>query len=236
MRLIKLLLALLVWAGLSLSAAAQNTSGVLGPDVKEDSRSIGYRIAFDLDTGEFAQRLHYQQAINRDLRWRAVIRTRETDSNDFDFDYVQAELLWQISPDGNRYRTGLRFDARLRDNDRPGQLGLNWANQWKFGDGWTTRLVGVSALQIGENRRTGISFGPRAQVSKKLDGGTKIGVDYFGSFGDSDKFAFKKTRQGMGPYVSTKLVGKTDITVGLLFGLTEAAPDTDLRLFLTQGF
>ena len=58
------------------SAFAQNTGGIFGPVVNEGHSSLQYRATVDPnnsagDTG-FAQRLHYQRAINTDFMWRVV--------------------------------------------------------------------------------------------------------------------------------------------------------------------
>lgn len=220
----------------ALPAMAQNTGGVFPPDVNEGHKSAQYRIAANLDTDRFAQRLHYQQAINGDFMWRIVGQTRETATSDFDFDFVQAELFWQISPDENKYRTGLRFDARLRNDDRSEQLGLNWINQWDLDGGWTARLIALTAVQIGDNSADGISLSPRAHLAKKLDNGLNVGVEYYGNLGSTDKFSLDNNAQTAGPFVSTKLTGKTSVVAGVQLGLNDAAPDADLRLWVTQGF
>jgi len=220
----------------ALPAMAQNTGGVFPPDVNEDHKSAQYRIAANLDNDRFAQRLHYQQAIDGDFMWRIVGQTRETAASDFDFDYVQAELFWQISPDENNYRTGLRFDARIRDDNRPNQIGVNWMHQWKFDGGWTARLVGLSALQIGDNSADGIFLSPRAHLSRKLESGVSLGLEYYGSFGSTENFSVNKTGQTAGPFVSTKLTGNTSLLAGIQLGLNDKAPDADLRLWITQGF
>lgn len=230
-----ILLALLILAASALSAAAQNTGGVFPPNVDEGHKSAQYRVAFNTDTNGFAQRLHYQQAINGDFMWRVIGQTRETDSSDVDFDFLQAELFWELSPENTDYRTGVRFDARLRDDNRPHQVGLNWMHQWKFSEGWTARLVGLSSVQFGDNNADGIFLAPRAHLSRKLDTVT-LGVEYYGNFGSTDEFTLSKTGQTAGPFISTKLTGKTSIMAGVQIGLNNAAPDTDLRLWLTQGF
>lgn len=215
---------------------AQNTGGVFPPDVNEGHKSAQYRTAYNLDNDQFAQRLHYQQAINGDFMWRIIGQTRETASSDFDFDFVQAELFWELSPEDTPYRTGVRFDARLRDDNRPNQLGLNWMHQWKFDGGWTARLVGLTALQLGQNSADGIFLSPRAHLSRKLDSGVSLGLEYYGSFGSTENFTISKTGQTVGPFVSTKLTGKTSVMAGVQLGLTDAAPDADLRLWIAQGF
>jgi len=232
-RLISILAIFLMSAGV---AQAQNTGGVLPPGFGPDHKSAQYRIAVDLDSGNFAQRVHYQQSLDSQRLWRVVLQTRETASSDFDFDFLQAELFWELTDPTAKYRSGVRFDARLRDDNRPGQFGLNWSNNWKLNDGWNARVVALSAIQVGENRSDGISLAPRAQLSKALEGGPTVGVEYFGSFGNTENFTISKAGQTVGPFVSTRLVGKTSIMAGVQFGLTDAAPDADLRLWLTQGF
>jgi len=116
----------------SVTAAAQNTGGVFPPSVDEGHKSLQYRSAYNLENDNFAQRLHYQQAINGDFMWRIVGQTRETESSDFDFDFLQAELFWELSPEDTDYRHGVRFDARLRDDNRPHQVGRKLRQYGRF--------------------------------------------------------------------------------------------------------
>ena len=218
------------------SAFAQNTGGVFPPGFGADHKSAQYRIAIDTDANRFNQRLHYQQSIDDHRLWRVLVQTRETATSDVDFDFVQAELFWEFTQPKEKYRTGIRFDARLRDDDRPGQVGVNWAHEWNFDDGWQARLVGLSSLQIGENRNDGISLQPRAHIAKALGSGPKLGIEYFGSLGNTENITISNARQTVGPFVSTKIAGKTTLYSGLQFGLTDVAPDTELRLWVTQGF
>ena len=231
-----LLYGILIFVLSALPAMAQNTGGIFPPDINEGHRSAQYRIAGNLDTNTFAHRLHYQQAVNGDVMWRLIGQTKETDRSDFDFDFVQAELFWQISPDEKAYRSALRFDVRLRDDNRPHHLGLNLSQQWDFALGWTARIVALSAVQFGDNNAKGISLSPRAHLSRKLDNGFNIGLEYYGNFGTTENFSVSKTGQAAGPFISTKIAEKTSVIAGVQFGLNDAAPNTDLRLWMTQGF
>jgi len=69
-----------------------------------------------------------------------------------------------------------------------------------------------------------------------LENGLSLGVEYFGNFGSTEDFTISRTGQTVGPFVSTKVAGKTSVMAGVQFGLNDAAPDADLRLWLTQGF
>ena len=114
----------------ALPAAGQNTSGVFSPVVDEGHRSMQYRSAYDSDTYGFAQRLHYQQSINDDLRWRIILQTRKNDDSRFDTDYVRGELLWQLADPRPGWQHALRFDARIRTEGRPAAVAVHWANQF----------------------------------------------------------------------------------------------------------
>ncbi len=233
---IRLFLPLLVTLLSFGTAIAQNTGGVFPPGFGGDHKSAQYRLAIDTDSDRFSQRLHYQQSIDDHRVWRVLVQTRETATSDVDFDFVQAELFWEFTQPKDKYRTGIRFDARLRDDNRPGQVGVNWMHQWNFDDGWRARLIGLSSLQIGENRSDGISLQPRAQIAKSLGSGLSVGAEYFGSLGNTENLTISNARQTVGPFVSTKIAGKTTLYTGVQFGVTDVAPNTELRLWVTQGF
>lgn len=237
----KIFTALIIAAGLALPAVAQNTSGVFGPTVSEGDRSVQYRVGIDIDglDGEaaIAQRVHYQHAINGNLRWRVVAQARKTDASDIDYDFFRGELLWQISPDDSKYQTGLRFDARFRDDNRAHQLGANWTNQWTFDNGWRARAIALTSVQYGKNPRDGIRAQTRFNVSKNLGDGASLGVEMFNIYGyTGDIPDFEDQSHSVGPFVSTKLTEDVSIFAGALFGITDASPDNELRLWVSRGF
>ena len=217
-------------------ALAQNTGGVFPPGFGANHESAQYRLSIDTDTNRFANRLHYQKSIDSKRLWRIVGQTRETDSSDVDFDFIAAELFWELGETSDTWRKGFRFDAILRNEGRPGQINVNYMNQWNLDNGWSARLIGLSSLQIGENRSDGIFIQPRAQLAKKLSTGPSIGVEYFGSLGSTEDINLKQNRQTVGPFISTKITGKTSILAGAQFGLNDAPSDPDLRLLVTRGF
>jgi len=230
------LLALLSLFFLTSTALAQNTSGVFPPGFGDNHESIQYRIAYNTETDDFANRLHYQKSIDEKRLWRVLVQTREGPDSDFDFDFFQAELFWELGNTKSKWRKALRFDGRLRDNDRPAQIGLNFPNQFSLGNGWSTRVIGLSNFQFGDNNQDGIGLAGRANIAKKLNSGPSLGIEYFGNYGTTQNFSVGKSGQTIGPFVSTKLTGKTSIFAGVQFGLTNTAANTDLRLWLTQGF
>ena len=223
------------------NAMAQNTGGVFPIQVNEGHRSLQYRAAIDPDNAQdefgFAQRLHYQQAINGDFMWRIVGQTQKTESSDFDFSFLQAELFWEMSDDEDQHKTGLRFDARLTDGDRAEQLGVNWVNQFNFDNGWHARALVLSSVQIGDTAADGINLQTRARVGKKLENGPLIGVEMYNNYGRTSDFgSFDEQSHTIGPFISTPIGNKVSRFAGPLFGFSSAAPDVEARLWLTKSF
>ena len=227
----------LFFLGVTSSATAQNISGVTGPVVKDGHESAQYRTAYDADSERFAHRLHYQKSINGDLRWRAVIAARETDDSDFDFNYVQAELLWELSDDSDTWKRALRFDARLRGDGRPGLIAAQWANEFPVSETWTARLSALSSVDIGDDAADGIALQTRGQIYTKLSSGQKIGLELFNAYGSSDDIPeFEDQKHTLGPFAVFPVNDDWSLFTGVQIGLTEASPDTQLRLQVTRGF
>jgi len=202
--------------GLTPTALAQNTGGIFPPMVNEGHMSAQYRVTYNPDTEGLSQRAHYQQAINGNLMWRGLVSARKTAEADVDFDFVQAELFWELSDDDDTWKTGLRFDARIRDDDRPGLIGVHWTNQFPVSDSWTARFVALSAADIGDDARDGIFLQTRGNLFTKLEGGQTVGVELYNAYGSTDP--------------------DWSLFTGALFGLTDASPDAELRLWVTRNF
>jgi hypothetical protein len=218
-------------------AAAQNTGGIFSPVVNDDHRSAQYRVTYNPDTEGLAQRAHYQQSINGDLMWRGLVSARKTSDSDVDFDFVQAELFWELSDDDDRWKRGLRFDARIRDDDRPGLLGMHWTNQFPVTDNWNARFVALSAIDVGDDARDGVFLQTRGNVFTRLDTGQTVGVEVFNSYGSTDDFRdFEEQTHQIGPFASFPVAEDWSLFTGALLGLTDASADAELRLWLVRGF
>lgn len=220
-------------------AQAQNTGGIFGPVVNDGHRSWQYRVTIDPDNGAgetgFAQRLHYQQSINGNLMWRVLGQTKKTAASDLDFDFAQAELFWQITEDESPYQTGLRFDARVRDGGRSEQLGVNWMNEWNLDNDWQVRALALSAVQVGDNSADGVFVQTRGHIAKSIGGGKRAGIEIFNNLGNTENLgSFKNQGHTIGPFVTTSIGNDFSIFAGALFGISEAAADTELRLWLTK--
>ena len=219
------------------SAYAQNTGGIFPPMVNEGHKSAQYRVTYNPDTEGLSQRFHYQQAINGNLMWRGLVSARKTTDSDVDFDFVQAELFWEWSDDDDRWKRGMRFDGRLRDDGRPGLIGVHWTNQFPVTDTWNGRFVALSSFDIGDDARDGVFIQTRGNLFTKLESGHTVGVEFFNSYGSTDDFRdFEDQSHTIGPFTSFPVNEDWSLFTGALFGRTDGSADSEFRLWITRGF
>lgn len=229
--------AVLLLAWLPLAAAAQTTGGVYGPSVSPDHRSAEYRIAFDPDSDAVAHRVQYQRSLDSRFRWRLLAQGRKTEQSSFDFDFVQGELVWDITDASESWQTGMRFDFRLRDRGRPARGAVSWMNQFRLGSGWSARLLGITSFEIGSGAQSGLGIQTRANLYRSLASRQRVGLEMFSSYGTtSDLVGLDDQRHQLGPFTSVSTKTGWNVFAGALFGLTDPAPDTELRLWLGRSF
>ena len=235
-----LLTSLLCLTGFPALAAAQTTGTVFGPDVDADEREFSYRVAAEYEDagGEagFAHRIHYQQAINGALRWRALASWSDPAGGDFEFDHVQGELVWQLverTPAG--YSTALRFDARLAE-EAPHEIGVNWTNQWIIAEGWRARGLVLFDRDVGDGANEDWILETRASLYRSLGNGLSLGVESFNEFGglDAGFGGFDDQSHQIGPVLSGDLIKGVEWSAGVLFGLSDGAADQDVMLRLSR--
>jgi len=223
------------------AASAQTLGTVFGPDVDPGEREAEYRFGAELgDGGSFGHRLHYQHAIDDRFRWRAIVTYEDPAGGDLEFDHVQAELLWQLverTPGG--YSSGLRFDGRLSEGeDAAHEIGLNWTNQWVFGEGWRARALLLADRDVGRDARDGWFLETRFSLSKKLSNGLRLAVDSFHDFGNTDAGfgGFDDQAHQIGPALSGGVAENWGWSAGVLLGVSDDAPDQDVVFRLTREF
>lgn len=240
---IRLLIALFFL--LAPAAHAQNTTGVFGPTVSLDDHDLEYRAAFvDGRDGDvvWGQRLHYQKAVSESFRPRIILATRETSDGEVDFDFVRAEAVWQLTPDGQDYQSGARFEARVRGDGRPAELRANWANQWALGEGWRARAILLNTLQVSNRTNRELIFSGRFGVSRKVGelaglDGVRLGVHAYVDGGDTGGVRLLKGNGAeMGPFISFDVTDSVGLYLGTLHGLTGGSDDRQFRMFLSKAF
>ncbi|MGB6231541.1 MAG: hypothetical protein WBF53_15605 [Litorimonas sp.] len=226
---------------LAAPAHAQNVTGVFGPVVDEDDHAAEYRLVGVLDAPgddfKWAQRLHYERALSGNFRVRGILALRETASSDFDYDYARLEAVWQITPDGQDYQTGMRFEARTRGDGRPEEVRANWLNQWSLPDNWRARAIMMNTLQVAQRTNNELQFQGRFELSRKMDSGIRLGAHSYVDFGDTgDLRVFDGNEAEIGPFVEFDIVDNVTVYLGTLHGLTSSSDDNQVRFFIERAF
>jgi len=216
---------------------ASNVGGVFGPTVNLGDKTFQYRAAYDSDTSELVQRVHYQQSLNDDVRLRGVIQARRTENSDVDVDFFQGELLWQLKNPQRNWQTAVRFDARIADQGRRGLVAATWTNNIKWSKTLSTTALVLGSIDVGPDSRSGLFLQTRVNLSKKLNDVWKLNGELFSVYGSTADFnSFDEQTHQFGPSVSAKIGGGWSVLSGILFGVNSSSPDENLRFWLTKGF
>lgn len=218
-------------------AVATNTGGVFGPVVNAGHQSLEYRGGLDPDSDDYAQRLHYQRSLDGQRMWRVVVQSRHPDNGSDQFDFVQGELFWQLGDISENWQTGLRFDVAIRDRDRPGLVGVNWTNQLRLTERLSARFLAMAQHEIGANARDGLILQTRARLRYAVNPDYGAGIEMFNVYGPlPDLSGFDDQGHQLGPFFDMQLGQGVQLFAGALFGVSDAAPDANLRLWVTFGF
>lgn len=221
----------------ALPAAGQNTGGVFGPVVSEGHRSWQYRAGYDFDSHGFAQRFHYQHALNDDLMLRGIVQTVKTDDSRFDFAFFQGELFWQLDDLGDNWQHGVRFDVRLRSEGRPAILGFNWMNQFQLSERWMSRVLVLTATDVGDGASGDLLVQTRASVTYTATNGLRPGLEMFNVYGPIDDMpGLDRQLHQAGPTLSHTAGDNWQFFSSVLFGLSGSTPDTQARFWMTRSF
>jgi len=205
--------------------------------VNEGHQSLQYRITYSPSLDSAVQRLHYQQAANDDFMWRIVAQGINSEAESFSFQHVQGELFWDLSKKSDRWKTGLRFDARLKAAGDAGMLGLHWTNQVAIAEKWHGRFVVLSAYDVGQNASGEIGFKTRGSVFTTLSSGPVFGIEFYNSFGTLQSIKpFDQQNHQIGPFAFIPIGGKWNLFLGTLSGLTSASDSLELRTWATYSF
>lgn len=219
-----------------------NTSGVHGPNVNADDRSMQLRLAFSpADSGamedNWASRLHYQHAFSDRWRGRVILQVR--DRGDFQYDYLRTELLYNFKKKNaaDIWSSGIRFDLRTRRGDRPEEFAVNWTNQWDLDNGIRVRGILIASNQFNsDSADSGIQLTSRASISGKLDNGLRIGMEMFNDYGKTGDFGgFNQQSHQIGPMIGGK-IDAIKYEFRYLFGITGQGRDHNLGLRFNYAF
>ena len=222
-------------------AEAQNTSSVSGPAVSANEREVEYRLGWrpgeDGAADSFAHRFDYGFSLNGRRAIKVFANFDDGPSRDLRFDNLNAEYLIELSPENAPFwKTGIRFDARLSNGPDPERLGFNWLNQWQLTGRLRARAQFIATRQFGDAADDAIDFEVRSSLIWKAGGGYDLSLLSLANLGSSDDFGGRNHVQEIGPTLSGPLPNGYGWTIGTLLGVTDTAPDQDIRIWISKSF
>lgn len=216
-------------------AVSQNNGGVFGPNVEPGHRSWDLRFA--VTEAAAVQRTHVQWAFSDHLMGRVVLQARDAGPGSGPTpDFARADLFWDLGLVTTRWRTGLRFDAMVRNGAGPEQINLNWTNEVALPSRMTARFVLRSSHQFGGRGIDSPAIQTRAMIRRRLSNGASVGVEIYNPWGTVGEFGpFEGGRHQAGPF-TTMRAGQIVLFAGLLGGLTDEAADLTARFRIVREF
>ncbi|MCQ8185487.1 hypothetical protein [Parvularcula maris] len=225
---------------LPLAAAAQNTGGVFGPVVNKGHRYAEYRItvspsdADGLDT-VWAQRFHVEDTPTDRIMWRVFAQVRRDPFGETEFDSAQAEIFTELRGPEHRWRTGFRFDGRVR-GDGPGQMSVNWTNEFALSEKLITRAVLLTTKQFGDRASDGVLLETRLNLQYRFENRVQAGVELYNGHGSTADFQTVSDRLQVGPYAFIPIGEHWRGFVGVLATTGNGAYPADTRFWLGRSF
>lgn len=224
-------------------ACAQNTSGVSSPVVTEGDTSFGYRVAFapahDGHEDAFAHRLHFQHALTDSLRLRLVGSMRHRTDRPLDFSTIGAEARWQVvESERHGWDGGLIFQLAIPASaGNPDRFKVGLPVLVDVTARWRAQAVFYTGFEFGDMARDGALMEFRTETTYEILDGVRVGPQYFADFNTTAApGAFDDQDHQLGFVVKGDLSNRLSYETGALFGLSGAASDADLRLFLNYAF
>ena len=219
----------------STTSHAQGTGTVASPTIKEGAwLSVASGFAFDDGEEGYAGRIDYRYGVTDNLRLSAILFFNDRGGGDFRYRRLAVETMYQFASSKRGWNSAIQFRGRIPDgNDGPARVRTAWLNRWRPSDDWDFRLIGLASRQFGDERRDGFILETRAEATYRIGADTRFGAQVFNNYGSTADFpAFDDQRHSAGAVIKGPLTKNTSYRFNVLTGLSEAAPDVEIRLRL----
>ena len=215
-------------------ATAQGTGTVGNPVIKPGSSlSFAAGLAIEDDDDGFAHRLDYRRTVAD--RWRvSAIAFYNDGGGDYRFRRLALEAMHQFASSETGWNSAIQVRGRIPDgNDGPGRVRVAWLNRWRPENGPELRLIGLASQEIGDGKRDGLALETRSEATWRVGSGTRLGAQMFNRFNRATSFgSFATQRHSVGGVIKGDLTEKVSYRVNALTGISDAAPDFELRIRL----
>lgn len=222
-------------------AASANTTSVFSPEVKAGTQALEYRSSYVGEDGsvesQFSHRLHFQHAFNDTYRLRIIGQGARRGDDNVSYNYTRLELQQQyIESEEHGWDAALRYELQISDRSgRPDRFRIAWTGKRDITPEWQIRGNLMLGRQFGSNPASGVQVETRAQITRKIPIGGRLGLEMFNDMNETAEFgSFEDQEHQLGPVYKNKF-GKLNVLVSYLFGMSGKTDDTNFRVHLTWG-
>ena len=222
--------------------AAEATNKVSSPDVTQGRTEFEYRGGYDWD--ETASKDHIDQhkfVANYGItdRWRIEVKT-DLASNGTERDWTFFELAnrFQINKDDSvwpKLSVQANYKFSLQDNtaDRLGGTVLASKDTGPF-----THVTNLNfENELGPHAHAGTDFNLGWKTKYRYQPSLEPGVEFYADFGKViGPVPAGAKKYSLGPVLYGALTPRVKYEIGLLAGISAAAPDARLKTIITYGF
>lgn len=208
----------------------------------EFSTHLRASIAEDGDTaaldGRFRSRFMADYGFTDDFALGLYVQgdNRNGDSQALEALMLDARFEWAESKT-HGYYSGLRLRYTFKDGDKKPDNAHARLILGKPLGRWDFRINQIFAYEIGEGSGGGIGIDTRLQASYHYHPDHRIGVESFSDFGYGSRWSsFDEQNHTAGPVLAGKITDGLTYETGYRYGLSEAAPDHTLKLFVVKTF
>ena len=229
--------------GLFAGMAHATTSNVSSPVISTGSQSLETRLAFQWDDAasqdrRLRSRIHTDYGFNDWYGIRLIANQDKRDGDNLEHDSVTFEnkfQLFELERDGWAGGFRLIYDradgANKPDSVELRLLALLPVGRWEF-----RHNLGLTH-DIGAESDSGLQPQTRWQATYKLESGERIGLEMFNRFGNLRRQSgFDAQSHQLGPVLKGRIADGLSYQTGMVFGLSEDAPDASAKLFLIKTF
>lgn len=216
-------------------AQAQNTSGVSNPDVTDGAHSLGYRNSVAPSEGQdaFSHRVDYGHSFSDRTKTKFVV-TQNNQNGDLKIRHVQIEGQYQFAKMQEGWNSAIQLQGRVPTaHNVSGRMRIGWQNSFDLTSRVEFRAVLLAAREFGELARDGIALETRSELTVSDLRDMRLGVQMFNKYNTTADFGdFNEQQHQIGPIIRGQITDDLKYGVGALFGVSRAANDAELRIFL----
>lgn len=218
---------------------ANSGSTVGSPTVDSGKTAIEWRLAGTTDDTmrqdeRVRSRIHVDHAFNDLYAARLVVFTDKRQGNNLEHESVSFQnRLHIIKAKEHGFDAGIRLNYTYADGDKkPDIVSFRLLELIPCGK-WEIRFNQIFDREVGEDSSNGLLAEWRSQVTYKVTGDVRLGLDAFHDFGNlEDQAGYSAQEHAVGPVAKVKLGGGYGLEAAFRHGVSRAAPDNSL----TVGF